>query len=136
MSCAPGLINVLPSSSLACGLPSPAFNKSEASVNFEELLKRLPDNIHVRRFRSDGGGEFAGGSFQEVLKDHGIEFDPSPPYSPEFNRVAEHFNRDIVSMVRAMLAGAGFWAEALQYAVCILNATPTKANYGVSLAEL
>jgi len=43
-------------------------------------------------------------------------------------------------MVRAMLAGAnmstGFWAEALQYAVCILNAAPTKANNGISLAEL
>jgi len=39
-----------------------------------------------------------------------------------------------------MLAGAnmstGFWAEALQYAVCILNATPSKANNGISPAEL
>jgi len=113
----------------------PICHKSEASVKFEELLKRLPDNIRARRFRSDGGGEFAGGPFQEVLKDHGIAFEPSPPYTPEFNGVAEHFNRDIVSMVRAMLAGAnmctGFWEEALQYAVCILNATPTKSNNGI-----
>jgi len=65
---------------------------SEASVKFEEFLKRLPDNIHVRRFRSDGGGEFAGGPFQEVLKevlkDHGIAFEPSSAYTPEFNGVA------------------------------------------------
>jgi len=55
----------------------PIRHKSEASVKFEELLKRLPDNIRVRRFRSDGGGEFAGGPFQEVLKEHGIAFEPS-----------------------------------------------------------
>jgi len=110
------------------------------SVKSEELLKRLPDNIHIRRFRSDGGGEFAGGPFQDVLIDHGIAFEPSSPYTPEFNGVAERFNRDIFSMVRAMLAGAnmstGFWAESLQYAVCILNATPTKANNGISPDEL
>jgi len=54
--------------------------------------------------------------------DHGIAFEPSPPYTPEFNGVAEFLNRDIVSMVRAMLAGA----EALQYAVCILNTHQSK----------
>jgi len=66
--------------------------------------------------------QFSGGPFQEVLKDSGIAFEPSPPYTPEFNGMAEHFNRGIVSMVRAMLAGAnmstGFWVEALKYAVC------------------
>jgi len=39
-----------------------------------------------------------GGPFQEVLKDHSIAFEPSPPYTPEFNGVADFFFRDIVSM--------------------------------------
>jgi len=101
-----------------CSWPNLGISPRPLSVFYKGLFQqRVGRNL-----------QFAGGLFQEVLKGHSIKFEPSPPYTPEFNGVTEHFNRDIVSMVKSMLAGAnmstGFWAEALQYAVCILSAAP------------
>jgi len=73
---------------------------------------------------------------EALLEQQGIKLHKSPAYTPQFNGVAEWFNRTIVEMVQTMLIDSnlshGFWAEALQLAVHIYNWTPHKANRGKS----
>ncbi|KAL4378121.1 hypothetical protein GQ457_02G036680 [Hibiscus cannabinus] len=51
------------------------------------------------------------------------------PYSPQQNGVAERKNRTIMNMVRSMMIARGvpkcFWAEAVNWAVHVLNRSPT-----------
>ena len=65
------------------------------------------------------------------MKKCGIERQPSTPYTPEQNGVAERANRTIVEMARSMIHAQrlklSFWAEAVTNAVYIRNRCPTRA---------
>lgn len=114
--------------------------KSEVPAKFQAFLQMLPSDRTVRLLHSNRGGEYTGEAFQQFLKDHHITFSPSPPRTPEYNGVAERFNRTIVEMTRAMLIDASlpktFWGEALSHSVYLNNRLPTKANNNVSPYEL
>ncbi len=88
----------------------------------------------------DNSSEYTGKVFLNYLHKHGIKHLPSPPYTPEYNRVAEHYNCMIMKMTCAMLFSANitsaFWAEALAVAVYINNCSSTKVNDGCMLYEL
>jgi len=105
----------------------------------------------IKSIRSDNGGEYASQSFQAFLQQHGIEWQPSAPRTPEHNGVAERMNRTLVEAARSMLQDSSlplqFWAEAIQTAAYIRNrrpmrvlknTTPYEAWYGKkpSLAHL
>ncbi|MHB1955506.1 MAG: DDE-type integrase/transposase/recombinase, partial [Sulfobacillus sp.] len=114
--------------------------KSEVPLKFADYKALTAKIGTIQTLRSDQGGEYMGHDFQAYLQRHGIEHRPSPAYTPEFNGVAERFNRTILNMVRSMLFDAdltrGFWAEAALTAVYINNCLPTKANGGKSPHEL
>jgi hypothetical protein len=88
----------------------------------------------------DHGGEYTGKLAQTFLLSAGIEHMPSPPYTPKYNSVAEHFNCMIIKMARAMLFASDlpwlFWAEAIQTGMYIHNWSPTKANSNHSPHEV
>ena len=79
--------------------------KGECLEKFKEF-KALAENQSghtIKAFRSDNGGEFISKAFRRFLKKHGIERQPSIPYTPEQNGVAERANRTIVEMARSMI---------------------------------
>ena len=84
-----------------------------------EVEKSLGQNVKI--LRSDNGGEFTSGEFEDYLKKEGIKHQFTIPKCPQQNGVAERFNRTLVEMVRSMLADSElpktFWAEALATAV-------------------
>ena len=81
--------------------------------------------------RSDRGGEYLSGEFQQYLIDNGIISQFSAPGTPQQNGVAERRNRTLLNMVRSMLSYStlpvSFWGYALQTAMYILNDVPSKS---------
>ena len=81
--------------------------------------------------RSDNGGEYTSVEFMKHLKSEGVHHERTVPKNPQQNGVAEHLNRTLIEMTRAMLSGSilsrNLWAEALSTAVYIRNRSPTKA---------
>jgi transposase InsO family protein len=107
--------------------------KSEA---FESFLtfKAWAENLtghRIKKFRSDGGGEYCSRQFDALLKQQGIARQRTPPYTPEHNGVAERANRTLVEMARSMLHASGldfsFWGEAVICAAYLRNRCPTSA---------
>lgn len=85
----------------------------------------------LKTLRTDNGGEYTAGKFQEHLKQHGIRHETTVPKNPEQNGTAERMNRTLVETVRSMLADAQlpkrFWAEALETATYLRNRSPAKS---------
>ena len=85
---------------------------------------------HIKILRSDRGGEYLSGEFQEYLIDNGIISQFSTPGTPQQNGVAERINGTLLNMVRSMLSYStlpiSFLGYALQTAIYILNDVPSK----------
>jgi hypothetical protein len=94
-----------------------------------------------------GGGEFTSVEFGEHYAEHGVERQPTAPYSPQQNGVVERRNQSITGMARCMIKtkklSGYFWDEEVSTAVHILNRsltravdgkTPYKAWHGEALA--
>jgi hypothetical protein len=90
--------------------------------------------------RTDGGGEFVNSELENLLSNLGIIHQVSTPYCPEQNGHAEREMRTIVESARTMLIAKdldkGFWAEAVNTAVFVLNRTGTSPTEGKSPYEL
>jgi hypothetical protein len=62
--------------------------------------------------------------------EHGIINERTPPYSPQYNGVADKKNRTLTDFVNAMLETLGlskeWWGETILTACHVLNKVPTK----------
>ena len=115
--------------------------KDEVNDKFEDFLN-LVENQHdlkVKKFRSDGGGEYISNEFKKVCRSRGIEVDGTIPYSPQQNGVAERMGRTLMEMARSMLYHANlpqkFWAEAISTAAYLRNRCPTSSFKGATPYE-
>jgi len=110
--------------------------KSEALEKFKEwkALREKESGKQVKRFRTDGGGEYTSKKFAECLKSKGILKETTTPYTPQSNGVVERANRTIMEHVRCMLDDAGlskkYWAFAVSVAVYLKNRTPMRSVVG------
>lgn len=74
--------------------------KSEAFeqfVKFKSLVEKQKGS-NLKILRTDRGGEFSSGEFNQYCEKHGIHKELTAPYTPEQNGVAERKNRTIVEM--------------------------------------
>jgi transposase InsO family protein len=66
------------------------------------------------------------------MEQNSFTLSPAPPYTPQFNGVAERFNRTVVSTARALLIDANlpksFWAEAVNFATYLNNRMPSRGQ--------
>lgn len=102
--------------------------KSEVSGCIEKYLHSVKSiNSTVSVFRSDNGLEFVNTSITEIFEVNGIRHQRTVPYTPEQNGRAEREMRTIVEAARSMIHSKhidfGFWAEAVNTAVYVLNRT-------------
>ena len=75
--------------------------------------------------RSNNGGEYTSGEFNDFYRKEGIKRELTVPYNPQQNGVAERKNRTICEAARAMMCDqdmpASLWAEAAGTAVYVQN---------------
>ena len=62
----------------------------------------IPLGLRVQHIRSDNGGEYTSGSFQEYCKSTGIRQQLSVPYTPQQDGVSERDGRTIMDMTRCL----------------------------------
>eukprot|EP00253_Pinus_taeda_P025723 PITA_25723 len=108
-------------------------NNSEVFEKFRNF-KALVENqsgLHIKVLRTDRGGEYISKEFLRFCRENGIHKQFKARYTPQQNGVAERKNRTIMDMARSMLKAKhspnDYWAEAVNFAVYILNRFPTKA---------
>jgi hypothetical protein len=68
--------------------------KSEALEKFKEwnALREKESGKQVKRFRTDGGGEYTSKKLTEYLKSEGILKETTTPFTPQSNGVVELAN--------------------------------------------
>ena len=107
-------------------------SKDETFVAYKNYAAwaQTQHDSHIKKLRSDRGGEFTSNEFTKFLKNEGTERRLTTADTPQHNGIAEALNRRILERVRAMLHQSGLpkslWAEAVQHAVWIKNRTFTK----------
>ncbi len=82
----------------------------------------------VRRLRTDWGGEYSSDEFDKHRFEHGIEWEPTVPGTPEQNGAAERLGQTLMSMTSTMLKDAGlddkWWTELVKTANYLRNRSP------------
>ncbi len=120
----------------------PIKSKDAAAEALETVVKEEadPEGLCVTTLHCDGGGEFKG-RFAALAESLGIKIETNAPYMPQGNAVAERGFGTVAAITRRLLLGAphlpeSLWAEAFQYAIYILNRTPTDVLGGKAPLEV
>jgi transposase InsO family protein len=106
--------------------------KSEASISMQHYINAAAlDGKPVTAVRVDNGGEYKGSELVQFVKETGIYQQPTVPYSPESNGVAERLNRTIMTKVRAIFKDSGLpaylWEPLAATAAYLHNRSPCRA---------
>ena len=85
----------------------------------------------IKCLRTDNGGEFTSGEFEQYCKDEGIVRHKTVVYTPQQNGVAERMNRTLMERARSMISNANLqkelWAKAVSTACYLVNRSPSVA---------
>ena len=96
---------------------------------FNEMLM-TQKNVKVKTLRCDGAGEYTSEEFKAYLKEKGTIQEVTPPYTAQWNGIAERLNRTLMNKTRCMLKAKNldcrFWGEATATANYLRNISPTK----------
>ncbi|KAI7964122.1 hypothetical protein MJO29_004549 [Puccinia striiformis f. sp. tritici] len=112
---------------------------AEGILDFKTFFETQTGN-KMKKLITDGGGEFCNNSLSESLKEHGIQHNVAPPYTPQHNGVAERANRtSIINMGRCILLQSGlakeWWGEAVKTAMSTTNCLPSLSRSKTSPLE-
>jgi hypothetical protein len=103
-------------------------------VSFLAAHNNCLNSVH-----DDNAAKFTGGDFNSCLREQGIKFTSSAPYSPESNGLAENFNKVLFARVRCLLDHSRMdkvmWGEASHHAVHLLNITPSRSLGNITSHE-
>ena len=105
----------------------PLKSKSDTFSTFQKFVSLVENQTgqKLKSLRSDNGGEYLSKAFQDYCDAKGIKRELTTPYTPSQNGTAERLNRTIQEKVQSMLSHAalphGFWAEAVQTTVHLIN---------------
>jgi hypothetical protein len=103
-------------------------------IKFEREHDCLVKSVHA-----DNAAEFTGGDFNSCLREQGINFTSSAPYSSASNGLAENFNMVLFARVRCLLDHSGtdkiMCEEAAHQAVHLLKITPSRSLCNITPHE-
>lgn len=96
---------------------------------FQKMVERQFER-KIKKFQSDGGGEFQKSEFLMHLSENGIVHQMSCPKTPEQNGVVERKHRHVVEHGLALLFHANvpkkYWVDAFMTSVFLINRTPSE----------
>ena len=105
---------------------SDKFEAFDVFKKFKALVEKETGNS-ICCLRTDRGGEFTLLEFNQFCSTNGITRQLTTSYTPQQNGVAERST--VMNMVHSMLSGKQipkeFWSEAVNWAIHILNRSPT-----------
>jgi hypothetical protein len=95
---------------------------------YKALKERPYEGLQIRRFHSDGGGEYLGYDFQFALAEEGTTFSYSVPETQQANGIAERMNRTLKEKAQSDIAACGldwkYWPLAIKHANYLRNRSP------------
>jgi transposase InsO family protein len=92
----------------------------EKSETLEKLKQFLIDigqpvsllcGFELSTLKSDNGGEYISKAFQQFCRDKGIKHEVTPPYTPQYNGVAERYWQTMIDSARCLLKAASLPKE-------------------------
>lgn len=93
---------------------SEAMQKVQNYITYFYTQDMKPKAVHF-----DGGGEFLTNELHDWLKQEGIIAQPTAPYSPSQNGVAECLNHTLIELACAMVNAQYFYGNKLYNMQCI-----------------
>ena len=105
--------------------------KSEAAEHVLAVIRavQVATGRTLKRFHSDGGGEFESHVLVNFLRDNGTVKTTTTADHPQHNGVVERMNRSLQELTTAALSHCGasqlLWGEAIVHAARVLNFVPT-----------
>ena len=86
-------------------------------------------SLKVKCLKSDNGGEYIDGGFNEYCAAQEIRMEKTIPGTPQQNSVAEHMSRTLNERAKSMRLHAGlpktFWVDAVSTAAYLINRGPS-----------
>ena len=80
-------------------------SKNQATQHIRDYMTHLSvRNFVPQAIRVDRGSEFLNKDLLNWCKERRIDIEPTAPYSPSQNGVAERMNRTLVELARAMIS--------------------------------
>lgn len=107
------------------GMVFPYFlkKKSDSCIALKKFIADVSIIGIMKILRSDNGGEFISGEFQQCLFDNNIKHQKSAPYTPEQNGTVERGWRTIFDMSRCMIIESDVPKHLWTYAVAAASYT-------------
>ena len=103
----------------------------QAFVEFKASTEKHSGNKILHFRYGNGRAEYDNTPFLGMLKQSGISYEPSAPYTQNQNGVSERMNRMIMERARTMLLEAhlrgSLWAEAVNMVVYLHKKSPTRS---------
>ncbi len=111
--------------------------KSDATDHIKRwvVLAETHTGQKLKRFHSDGGGEYRNKVLIEWLTNRGVVIEATTSHTPQHNAIAERTIRTFKGMTRSMMSharlGSTYWEVAATTALWLINMRATKANINV-----
>jgi len=107
----------------------------------DSVAAEYRSNIRIRKYRTDGDGMFNSHRIRAHMAEKLIRHDQSIPHQHNNNAFIERGIRRVEDVARAMMIQSGFppsfWCYAVDYAILILNVSPSRSpQYVVSPHQL
>ena len=119
-------------------LPSKHSNLIVEKFKAWQSIVEKNSNTKVKILRTNQGKEYTA-AMTKYLRNQGIKYEITSPYSSSLNGIVERLNRTLFDMVRPILITSSlptsFWAEAIDTANKIWNRLPTKIFGDISPHE-
>lgn len=107
--------------------------KDEACTTLQNYLTYIECQFSFRpkQIRFDQGKEFLNQKFINRSAEHGIKIEPTAPYTPSQNGIAEWFNCPILELAQAIIIACNvpkyLWCETVNHATYVRNKSFTCA---------